>query len=315
MLGAVDIGGTKIAVAAVDEDGTIVARNEYPTFADPDPAGAMQQVLHMLAHCERQAGESFRGIGIGCTGPVDPRTGVVGDVDLLPGWQGVQLVKPLSKKFRVSVAVENDADAAALAEACWGVGRSASSFLYATISTGIGVGIVLNGRLYRGVGDAHPELGHQIIDPSGPLCYCGARGCLESLASGPALAAWVKENAKPKDRLPADPTAREICQLAREGHPLALKAVERLGYYLGLGLANLITTFCPDMITLGGGVMASADLFLDRAREVVRSCCGLVPSERTAITCASLGENVALLGAASVWLHRYEKLGGPTHVA
>lgn len=313
MLGAVDIGGTKIAVAAVNEDGTIVAREEYPTFADPDPAGAMQRVIQKLAQCERQSGERFRGIGIGCTGPVDPSSGVVGNVDLLPGWEGTQLARPIAKKFRVSVAVENDADAAALAEACWGVGRSASSFLYMTISTGIGVGIVLNGRLYRGVGDAHPELGHQIIDPSGPRCYCGARGCLESLASGPALAAWVKENTLPKDPILSDLSAREICQLAREGQPLALRAVERLGYYLGLGLANLITTFCPDMITLGGGVIGSADLFLDRAREVVRSCCGLVPFERTAITLASLGQDVALLGAASVWLHRYEKLGGPTH--
>ena len=127
----------------------------------------------------------------------------------------------------------------------------------------------MGGELYRGVEGAHPEVGHQTIDPSGPLCYCRARGCWESLASGTAMEAWVREQRPEGARL----APAEICRLAAEGDELAGRAVEREGYYLGLGLANLVTLFAPDTIALGGGMMKSAHLFLDRARVVVLELC------------------------------------------
>ena len=295
MIGAVDIGGTKIAVGVVDDGGRIVTRSECPTAPERGFPEGVRRIVGML----RETAAEVHGIGIGCTGPVDPFTGVMGSVDLLPGWQGGALVDELAEVFGVPVAMENDADAAALAEAAWGAGRGKRRFLYVTVGTGIGVGIVLDGALYRGVDGSHPEIGHQVIDASGPLCYCGAHGCWESLASGPAIAAWAKT------RIDGPPSTRQLCQMAEAGDAAALAAMERQGYYLGLGLANLVTMFCPDMIALGGGVMESSHLFLERAREVIRQICTLVPSDKAELAVASLGADTALAGAAQVWHHRF----------
>jgi glucokinase len=301
-IGSVDIGGTKIAVAAVREDGTIVKRLECPTEPEKGFQHAMQRILAMLrALCA--GGTELAGVGVGCPGPLNPLTGVIGDVGTLPGWQGGNLATEIQSGLDLPVAVENDADAAALGEARWGTDGVPGSFIYVTISTGIGGGILLGGQLYRGVEGAHPEIGHQVLDPSGPQCYCGARGCWEVLASGPAMVAWMRAQSADAQAV----TAAEICEAARGGDPLALRAVGREGYYLGLGLANLITLFAPDTIALGGGVMQSGSLFMDAARGVIREICTQVPSEKTRITFASLGADAGLLGAAQAWLLRYRR--------
>lgn len=301
ILGAVDIGGTKIAVGAVREDGTVLHRLECAT----DPALGLQNALHrikqMLRTVEATSSARLQGIGIASPGPLDPMTGVLGVVGTLPGWQDGDLCTALRESFGVDVAVENDADAAALAEAKWGGARNAESFIYLTFSTGIGGGIILQGKLYRGVGGSHPELGHQVIDPSGPLCYCAARGCWESFVSGPALSAWMHERAP--DRPPL--SAADVCDLARRGDEVAQSCTKRLGYYLGLGLANIVTLFSPEQIALGGGLMKSSALFLEDALRTMRAVCTQVPAEKTEILLAALGNDVALLGAAQSWLHRY----------
>jgi len=304
VIGAVDIGGTKIAVGIVDDSGKVLAKALAPTDPDDYSAG-IEQIADMLRKTAASAGVKVSGIGIGSTGPVDPMRGEFGDVDFLPGWRGKSIVGDLARKFGVRVALENDADAAALAEAGWGAGRNRSRLICVTIGTGIGGGIVLDGKLYRGVDGAHPELSHQVIDPAGPQCTCGFRGCWESLATGPAMGAWVKAHA-PRDYPNGDaPTAKRIFELARQGDALALQAVEHEAYYLALGLANLINLFAPDAIVLSGSVMKSADLFLDRVREVIRSGCRFVPAEKTEISLASLGEDANLIGAARVWHYRF----------
>ena len=300
MIGAVDIGGTKIAVGAVREDGSISARLECPTAPEDGFPAAMRRMTEMLRRAAGEGGQ-YEGIGVACPGPLDPFTGIIGDVGTLPGWQGGNLEQELEHEFGVRAAVENDADAAALAEASWGAAKEASRFIYITVSTGIGGGIILGGELYRGVDGAHPELGHQVIDASGPLCYCSAHGCWESLASGPAMTAWMSGQCPERGSL----TAAQICQQAREGDAVALRAVEREGYYLGLGLANLVTLFTPGVIALGGGVMKSADLILDRAHNVIRRICTQVPAEKTELRLASLGTDTGLIGAARAYLHRY----------
>jgi glucokinase len=301
MIGAVDIGGTKIAAGAVTRNGRIITRLETATAPERGFASAMAGLKAMLREVERRAGARLTGIGVASTGPVDPFTGVFGDVGTLPGWQGGNLMTELGGEFCVPVAVENDADGAALAEARWGAARDRSRSIYITVSTGIGGGIVISGELYRGVEGSHPEPGHQVIDPSGPLCYCTARGCWESLASGPAMANWMRQ----KGSVSAGITAEEVCRLARQGDPLALKAVERAAYYLGLGLANLVTLFAPDVITLGGGLMKSADLLLDPARQVIRRICTQVPAGKVAVVPAALGADGGLAGAACAFLARY----------
>lgn len=305
MIGAVDIGGTKIAVGVADEEGRIGARFESRTEAERGFAGALNRIETMLHKAVDKVRGQLLGIGIGCTGPVDPFSGVIGKVDFLPGWEGGNPVEELSRRFQVSVAMENDADAAALAEAGWGAGKGKGSLIYVTIGTGIGGGIILNGQLYRGAAQAHPEIGHHVIDPSGPHCFCGAQGCWEVLAAGPAMVKWLKGQAPPDDLHLAGLTAKKICELAQEGEPWACRAVERETLYLGLGLANLVTLFAPEVIVLGGSVMRSAPLFLDGIRRIIRQNCGLVPFEKTELSLASLGPDTPLIGAARAWHHRF----------
>lgn len=298
-IGAVDIGGTKIAAGIVCEDGKVFYRSECPTEPKRGLRDAVDRIERMLQAAIDQCG-SIDGIGIGCPGPLDPLTGVIGDVGTLPSWEGGHLADAVGQRFGLPVVVENDADAAALAEYTWGATQTSGSLIYVTISTGIGSGFVQNGRLYRGVRGAHPELGHQLIDPSGPACYCTLSGCWESLASGTAMAAAFSDI--DPDRAPL--TAAEICGLARQGDPLALRAVKREAHYLGLGMANLVTMFVPEVICLGGGVMHSGDLFLDDVRAIVRRVCTQVPVEHTTIALSSLGPDIGLLGAAQSWLLR-----------
>lgn len=306
MIGAVDIGGTKIAVAGVTDTGEIISSREWRTreYSAVDNVRKIGSSLHEVA---RACGK-LSGAGISCTGPVDPATGVVQNVDLLPGWEGLPLCDTIASKTGLSVAMENDADAAALAEFTWGAGRAASRFVYITLSTGIGGGAVFGGELYRGVAGSHPEPGHQGLDPSGPKCYCGAFGCWEALASGPAMARWASENwPVDQERPNGILDAETICAMARSGHTFACAVVEREATWIGIGLANIITSLCPDVIALGGGVVASADLLLATAKNTVRTRCGLVPHDKVNITTATLGRNAALIGAARVWQLRYQK--------
>ena len=167
MIGAIDIGGTKIAVGVVDAAGKILARRSIPTASAIEPDAAVALIFQILQECETESHQAVKGIGIGCTGPVDPVNGLVLDVDLLPGWNGFPLVKRLNDVCGVSVAMENDADAAALAESVWGAGRGTSRFVYVSIGTGIGTSLLLDGKIYRGIGGFHPEAGHHTIEAEG----------------------------------------------------------------------------------------------------------------------------------------------------
>jgi len=303
-IGAVDIGGTKIAVGVVDENGRVLSKMESPT--DPERyADGLDRIATMLRETAKNAGVEISGIGIGSTGPVDPIAGEFGDVDFLPGWRQKKPVADLQRIFNVRVALENDADAAALAESSWGAGKHKSRLVYVTVGTGIGGGVVLDGELYRGVDGAHPELGHHVVDPSGPPCSCGFRGCWESLAAGPAMAAWFQSQAPADYPHRENVSARDVCRMAQQGDELARRAVEREAYYLGLGLANLINLFAPDAIVLSGSVLKSSLLFLDGIRSVISRGCRFVPFEKAELALASLGEDANLIGAARVWHHRF----------
>lgn len=310
MIAAIDIGGTKIAVGMVDDKGHVLSRAQCPTDAERGYKEAFARIAQMLRVTSQAAREKITGIGIGSTGPVDPSTGEFGEVNFFPTWRGENPVNDLSRTFQVTAAMENDADAAALAEAGWGAGRNKRRLIYITVGTGIGAGVILDGRLYRGVDGAHPEIGHCLIDASGPPCSCGFNGCWESLAAGPAMVAWL-ESKMPKDYPhTAHLTAKRICELAAEGDMLAQQAADREARYLGLGLANLITLFTPDAIVLGGSVMKSAGLFLETIRKTIAGGCRYVPFEKTELALASLGEDANLIGAARVWYHRFNPEGG-----
>jgi glucokinase len=303
VIGAIDIGGTKMAVGMVDDSGRVLSRQEAPT----QTAGAWPQALivinKMLRQASADANVSIAGIGVGCTGPLDPLSGKFQNLDTIPQWSGASPVADLAREFNVSVAMENDADAGALGEATWGAGRNKSRLIYVTVGTGIGGGIILDGQLYRGVEGAHPEIAHQVLEANGTPCSCGLRGCWEALAAGPAMAKWMES----QPDYSGDPnlTARRIYELARAGDPLAVRAVERETFYLGIGLANLVNLFTPDAIILGGSIMKSAGVFLSGIRNVMQQGCRFVPLEKVELTLASLGDDANLIGAARVWHHRF----------
>jgi len=307
LIAAVDIGGTKIAVGMVDDNGRVLRRADAPTEAERGYAVALQKIAEMLREVAGGAGSVIGGIGIGSTGMLYPMTGEFGDADFLPGWEGKNPPADLSRAFGVKAAIENDGDAGALAEAYWGAGKGKRRMVYVTVGTGIGGGVILDGKLYRGVAESHPEIGHHVMEASGPECTCGFRGCWEALAAGCAMEKWYAESRPEEERSVPALKSRQICDLAREGNALAKQAVEREGHYLGLGLANLISMYVPEVIVLGGGMMQSADLYLVKIRDIIRSGCRFVPAEKTEIALASLGEDVNLIGAAAAWQHRYGK--------
>lgn len=301
MIGAIDIGGTKIAAGLVEEDGHLLTHLEYPTRATEGIDDAVDCMGSMLEELAFNTKTSLLGVGVGCTGPVYPELGTIGNVEFMPGWEGANLVKMLSIRLGISVAIENDADAAALGEWAWGAGKGTHTFMLVTVGTGIGAGLVLNGQLYRGVSAAHPEIGHHVIDPSGPLCFCGAHGCWESLSSGPAMERWAQTQQPHEKPL----TAREICTLAEQGNQYARAAVQRTAHYFAIGLANLVTLYIPECIALGGGLMQAYPLFKDEVQVAIQNNCGLVPHEKVRVVPAALGAQSGLVGAARVWLHRY----------
>lgn len=302
MIGAVDIGGTKIAVGLVNDDGRVLSSRRAPSGIDSTYEDALASMKKMLREVAAEADAHVTGIGIGSTGPIDPFTGEYGDLDHLPKWRGSNPVRDLSDFFGVSVAVENDADAGALGEAAWGSGRGSRRMLYVTVGTGIGGGIILDHQLYRGANGVHPEFAHQVIDLAGPVCTCGFNGCWEAIASGPAMADWyASQNADPSSTV----TAEQICERARKGELLAIRAVQRQARYLGLGLANLINLFAPEVIVLGGGMMKSASLFMDGIRETIAKGCRFVPFDLNRLVLESLGADAHLKGAAQVWHHRF----------
>jgi glucokinase len=305
LIAAVDIGGTKIAVGIIDTHGKVLSRLECSTSPERGYREAFRRISEMLRATAETVKTRISGIGIGSTGPVYPLTGEFGDVNFFPNWKGENPVKDLSEIFQVKVAIENDGDAAALAEAGWGAGRNKNKLIYVTVGTGIGTGLLFDGQIYRGVNHSHPEIGHHLVDPSGPACVCGFRGCWESLAAGPAMVTWMERNAPPNYPHRRDLTAKKICELAMQGDDWARHAVKNESRYLGLGIANLVTMFVPDVIVLGGSVMKSAILFLEEIRRIIANCCNLVPFDRTELTLTSLGDDSNLIGAARVWYHHF----------
>jgi glucokinase len=197
--------------------------------------------------------QKLLGIGVGAPGAVNSQKGILPRSPNLPGWAGIPICRIFKKKFKLPVCIANDANAAALGEAVFGVGKNLKNFMYVTVSTGVGGGIVVNGRLYEGAGFVAGEVGHMSVVPEGKKCRCGRRGCLEAYASGTAIGkAYGKATGK---RVAG---AKEVGVAAYSGDRRAIKSYEEAAYYLGIGLANLINVLNPEGIIIGGGVLKSS---------------------------------------------------------
>jgi len=304
---AVDIGGTKLAAGIVDADGKMLERGEVPTLAHEGLEPVLERIVglgrDLLARAAAQK-EPVQRIGIGCAGPVDLKAGKVFNPPNLPGWSEVSLVRHIESALGLSAVLENDANAAALGEFRYGAGRGARSLVYFTVSTGIGGGIILDGKVWHGLKDAAGEVGHMTVCPDGPVCGCGNRGCLEAMASGPSIARRAREAvaAGRPTRLREVPvvTSADVVRLAQEGDAVAREVWDAAVKYLGIGVAAVITILAPERVVLGGGVTRAGDFLFEPLRAEVRRRVKLVPIESVRILPAALGPDVGILGAAAV---------------
>lgn len=253
----IDIGGTKVSIALGNEKGRILVHREIPTQTRAKTKACIRELTQSLKSLINESGvpkKKILGIGVGCPGAVDSRAGVLPRrLANLPGWQGIPLRKILQKAAGLPVFLGNDANAAALGESLFGAGKGTRNFIYMTVSTGVGGGIVINGKLYEGAGFVAGEIGHMSIVPEGRKCGCGHLGCLEKYASGTAIAQYYREARRKKVS-----GAREVGKVAREGDRLAVGSYRKAGYYLGIGIANLLNILNPEKIVIGGGVLKSA---------------------------------------------------------
>jgi glucokinase len=296
-IGGIDIGGTKIAAGVVSSEGSVVDFREFPTADMRDPGKAVDQIGEYFNCIQRRTQEPLYGIGIGCTGPVDPIIGRIGSVEFLEGWEGFDIVSEFKEKVETIVYLENDADASAIGEMLFGVGRDSDHFINVTVGTGIGVGVILNKQLFRGVDGTHPEIGHHIINISGPHCSCGAQGCWESMAGGKATLLATKN----KYGMEYGSTA-ELYEAALNNDKNALAAVRDEALYLGIGISNIITIFAPDTISISGGILRCQDLIWDPILQSMQQNCGLIDIQKIKIVPSALGKHTGLIGAASICL-------------
>lgn len=286
----IDLGGTLVRVGAFDLEGQLIGQNEA-SIASVPPESGLRLIEHLIqATADSVNASSLLGIGIGATGPVDAVHGVINNPYTLESWSNVPIVERLNKTFNVRVRLENDADAAALGEYWQGAGRNARRLYAVTVGTGVGTSLIVDGEIYRGVDGSHPEGGHQLIDPNGPECYCGHRGCWESLISGSAISSQAR------DTLNMD--AGSIAEAARAGNPAALAIMQKAARDFSLGIVNIISLFVPDVLVLSGGVMKSADLFLPTLEQTLKTPNPMVPFDRVHILPAQLGYYAGLYGGA-----------------
>ncbi len=307
----VDLGGTKILTALVDATGRVVHRARVPTPRS-GPAGVVEAIAGTVDEVLRSAEvklREVRGLCVGAPGPLDPRTGVVYEPPNLPGWHDVPLAALLGTRLRMAAHVENDANAAAVGEWWIGAGRGVSDLVYMVVGTGIGGGIIIGDVLLQGVSGTAGEVGHMTIDVNGPRCGCGRAGHLEAMAAGPAIARMARE-AIVSGRKSAvlamaggDPggiTAQLVDEAAQRGDPLARDVLERAGYYIGVGVANLLNLLNPRRVIIGGGVSHAGDLIFDPIRRAVRELAFEHPARDADIVPAALGDDVGAIGAAAV---------------
>lgn len=313
----VDLGGTKIRTALADLSGRVLAEVTVPTEASGGMRHVVERILSTLERVQREAGVDGRrvaALGVGVPGPLDPESGVVYTAPNL-GWQNVPVKSILEEKTGVPVYLENDADLAALGEHAFGAGRGTENMVYVTVSTGIGGGLILNGRLYRGSYGGAGEIGHTVVLPGGPPCRCGKRGCLEALASGTAIAqraVGLVESGAGRGILdaaggrPEGVTAGAVAAAAAAGDVEALFLMREAARYLGLGLANVITLLSPSLVVLGGGVMGAGEFFYDEiCRQVYTAVVG--PAAKARIVPAALGGRAGVLGAVHLALAAEEE--------
>jgi len=300
---AVDIGGTQLRAALYPEgEQKAVSQKRIPTQARDQ--SAVDRLLELIKTVLPAHGK-VKAIGMAAPGPLNPKTGILYAAPNIPGWVNLPLAQIVQDRFKIPTLLGNDANLAAMGEWKFGAGRGYQHLLYMTVSTGIGGGVIEDGKLLLGYKGLAAEIGHITVDPSGPLCGCGQRGHLEALASGTAIARYVTEQLArgvPSSMAELSTvSARDVSLAAEQGDPLAREALARAGGYLGRAIADFLHLLNPQIVIIGGGVSRSGKYLLDPLREAIAAYVispeylhGLV------VTTASLGDDAGLLGALAL---------------
>lgn len=332
LFAGIDLGGTTIGGVLADASGRIVEQASVPTDSHAGPAAVLERIallIEEMAHAARaKASSRVEAVGIGCPGLVDVATGVTKFFPNLPTqWRDVPMAAILTSRLDCPVSLLNDVRAATLGELVFGHGRTTDShgvlapttltMAFFSIGTGVGGGLVIDGKLRLGPLGAAGELGHQTVLLDGPLCGCGNRGCLEALASAPAIAAegvrLMLGGQTPKlfeitAGKPSKVTPRTIAEAALAGDSGAQEAIDRAVKYLGIGIANVVTCLHPQLVVLGGGVAELGDLLLVPLRRIMRERVGMFPPDDVRIERSLLGANAGSLGAVALALRGVENL-------
>ncbi len=312
----VDIGGTKVAAGLVERNGVIKTQVRNPMVANreaSDGLAAVVSAIDFLFADDPTIRGSIGGIGICAPGPLDPNSGVVINPPNLPCWRDFPLAAEIEKTYRVPVRVENDANAASLAEALWGAGRGYRHIFYTGLGTGIGTGIVFDGHIYNGRTGAAAEGGHMSIDYRGPRCGCGKPGCIEILAAGPSIARRARSrltSEQNQQSIMLDLAKRNVDAVSSEmvgqaftaGDPVAKEVLEETVELLSLWLSNIVDLLEPDVIIIGGGVAAMLRPFFGNlaagiAKYCINSRCREIP-----LLNAHYGEDAGIAGGAALCL-------------
>lgn len=295
---AIDIGGTKIAVGLVDPGGRLVASDRVDTPAGPD-VDAEGLWSHLDALITRFVGDTqVSGVGVGCGGPMRWPAGEVSPVNI-PAWRDFPLRERLEKRFEgLAVRLHNDAVCLAVGEHWRGAGRGKDNMLGMVISTGVGGGLVLGGRLVDGASGNAGHVGHVIVDPAGPPCGCGGVGCLEAIARGPAIARWASDHGWESQ----GGTARELADDALRGHPVAVAALARAGRAIGVAVASAAVLLDLQVVVIGGGVSQAGPLLFGPLQDALRQHAAMDYVAGLAVVAAELGQQAGLVGAAALVL-------------
>jgi glucokinase len=313
----IDVGGTKVAGGLVTLKGHLVKSLVVPTRAEKGFKTSYSEIVHLIERLIRLAGgkDNIGGVGVCAPGPLNPKTGLIINPPNLPGWRNIELARLLESHFHLPARVENDANAAGLAEVLFGAAVGYRDVFYVTVSTGIGTGVIINKKIYHGKNGVAGEGGHVSIDFRSPYrCGCGTLGCIEALAAGPAMArrarvALEQEHSQPSllRELSAGNlgkiTPLMIEEAARRGDDLAKSVIDDTGFYLGVWLGGMISLFDPEAIVIGGGVSQIGKPLFDRIRQTIPNyTINRRFVEKLPILPAKLQKNVGVYGAASVFL-------------
>ena len=316
----IDLGGSKILAAVVSHLGRVVSSHESVTPATEGRDVVIQCIVDSACAALEKAhvaASEICAVGIGAAGISNPEAGILFTSPHLPGWRNVLLRDIIQDRLGQKTFLTNDANAAALGELYFGAARNFRNFIYITISTGIGGGIVVDGKIYTGAIGIAGEVGHMTIDDKGPICECGNRGCWETLASGTAMAREAKLRISKGVKTSIleyaegnieNVTPQAVQRAAEEGDKLAKALITQTAYYIGVGLASLINIFNPELIVIGGGLSNLGDILLEPAYKTAEKRAYKEAFQAVRFASAELGRNSGVVGAATFALHEMKKL-------